>query len=384
MSDAVKVGFVPFSASPRGNVVVFCDETLKLGAVTRKALGRAADTVNRAAAVNQFFAIAVVTKDTNAQVSARWFDLPPPTREELASHPKADRHPRGYQGALVFGPAQVEPGQIFEQQFFIFAGPKEYQTLAKLGSQFENKLDLIMGYGGFFGFFSKALLLSMNALHDFLKLGYGWIIIVITIIIKVLFWPLTQASTKSMKRMAALQPQMKALQEKHKDDPAKMQRKLMEFMKENKVSPLGGCLPMLLQMPVFIGFFYMIRSAIELRGARFLWVCDLSQPDTLFYLPALGWPVNPLPLLMGATMLWQARLTPPSPGVDPLQQKMMKYMPLMFLFILYNFSAGLTLYWTVQNLLTIAQMKLTKTGTPTAPGAPRSAPAPTLPPKKKK
>jgi YidC/Oxa1 family membrane protein insertase len=223
----------------------------------------------------------------------------------------------------------------------------------------------------------------MNGLHR-MGLSYAMAIIVITIIIKVLFWPLTQASTRSMKRLAALQPQMKALQEKYKDDPAKMQRKLMEFMKENKVSPLGGCLPMLLQMPVFIGFFYMIRSAIELRGARFLWVCDLSQPDTLFYLPGLNVPVNPLPLLMGATMLWQARLTPPSPGVDPLQQKMMKYMPLMFLFILYNFSAGLTLYWTVQNLLTIAQMKLTKTDAASTSSSARNAPSPASPPKKKK
>ncbi|PYI81677.1 MAG: hypothetical protein DME26_19490, partial [Verrucomicrobia bacterium] len=176
----------------------------------------------------------------------------------------------------------------------------------------------------------------------------------------------------------------KAIQEKYKDDPTKMNRKLMEFMKENKVSPLGGCLPMLLQFPVFIGFYQMIRSAIELRGARFLWVCDLSKPDTLFFIPGVDFPVNPLPLLMGATILWQARLTPPSPGVDPLQQKMMKYMPLMFLFILYNFSAGLTLYWTVQNLLTIAQMKLTRTAPPPAQGAVRNLPTPATSPKKKK
>jgi YidC/Oxa1 family membrane protein insertase len=175
-----------------------------------------------------------------------------------------------------------------------------------------------------------------------------------------------------MKRMQALQPQMKALQEKYKDDPAKMNKKLMEFMKENKVSPMGGCLPMLLQIPVFIGFYTMIRSAIELRGVRFLWAQDLSRPDTVFVIPGLDWipffgvpgsglPINPLPLIMGATMLWQARMTPPSPGMDPAQQKIMKYMPMIFMVFLYNFSAGLTLYWTVQNLLTIAQMKLTKT-----------------------
>jgi YidC/Oxa1 family membrane protein insertase len=161
-----------------------------------------------------------------------------------------------------------------------------------------------------------------------------------------------------------------------------MNKKLMEFMREHKVSPLGGCMPMLLQMPVFIGFFYMIQSAIELRGAGFLWVADLSQPDTLFFIPGLNFPFNLLPLLMGATMLWQSHMTPPSPGMDPMQQKMMRYMPLMFLVFLYNFSAGLTLYWTVQNLLSIAQMKLTKTAQP-VPVAGAPAAGTMLPPKKR-
>jgi YidC/Oxa1 family membrane protein insertase len=150
---------------------------------------------------------------------------------------------------------------------------------------------------------------------------------------------------------------------------------------------------MLLQIPVFFGFYRMILSATELRGAPFLWACDLSKPDTIFVIPGLDFPVNPLPRLMGATMLWQASLTPPSPGMDPMQQKMMKYMPLLFLFILYNFSAGLTLYWTVQNLLTIAQTKLTKTAPATnaqalAPGKPPGRPPqpgrPTKQPKKRK
>jgi YidC/Oxa1 family membrane protein insertase len=185
-----------------------------------------------------------------------------------------------------------------------------------------------------------------------------------------------------MKRLQALQPQMAAIKEKYKDDPAKMNKKTMEFMKENKVSPLGGCLPMLLQIPVFFGFYQMIQSAIELRGARFLWVKDLSQPDTLFLIPGTGFPFNLLPLIMGVTMLWQARLTPPSPGMDPMQAKLMRYMPLMFLVILYNFSAGLALYWTVQNLLTIAQTKLTKTAT--APVVPVKAPVLTPHQKKRK
>src|SRR2546430_13133454 len=108
---------------------------------------------------------------------------------------------------------------------------------------------------------------------------------------------------------------------------------------------------MVLQIPVLIGFFTMVRSAIELRGASFLWACDLSKPDTLFFIPGLNFPFNPLPLLMGVTMLWQARLTPPSPGMDPMQQKMMKYMPLIFLFILYNYSAALRFFGLCKNFL---------------------------------
>ena len=229
-----------------------------------------------------------------------------------------------------------------------------------------------MGYSGFFGWFAKALLLSMNGVYTIVP-HYGAVIILITVIIKLLFWPLTQASTRSMKRMQLLQPQMKALQEKYKDDSVKMNKKLMEFMKENKVSPMGGCLPMVLQIPVFIGFYQMIRTAIELRGVHFLWAQDLSRPDTVFTIPGFDFPVNPLPLIMGVTMFYQARMTPPAPGMDPTQQKIMRYMPMMFMVFLYNFSAGLTLYWTVQNLLTIAQMKLTKTQagpTPATPVAP--------------
>lgn len=132
----------------------------------------------------------------------------------------------------------------------------------------------------------------------------------------------------------------------------------MEFMREQKVNPMAGCLPMVVQFPVFIGFYTMLQSCMELRGESFLWAHDLSQEDTVTYL--FGFPVNPLPIIMAVTMFWQARLTPPSPGMDPMQQKIMKYMPMMFVAILYRFSAALTLYWTVQNLLTILQTKLTK------------------------
>jgi YidC/Oxa1 family membrane protein insertase len=140
----------------------------------------------------------------------------------------------------------------------------------------------------------------------------------------------------------------------------KFTQKQWELYRKHKVSPMSGCLPMAIQMPVFIGFFTMIRSAIELRGAHFLWIADLSKPDTLFMIPGTAFPFNLLPLLMGGSMLWQSHLTPPSPGMDPAQAKMMRYMPLMFLVFLYNYSSGLALYWTVNNVLTIVQTKLTK------------------------
>ena len=344
------------------------------------------------AAHNQFFALAAMPQQPAQGLIIHRIDLPRPTGEEARLVATNAPTPQGYAAAMVYPALTLAPHQILERQIALYAGPKEYQTLARIGSQFNNNLDLVMSFG-WAGFVSKALLLGMNWLHSTMRFSYGWAIIAITIIIKAVFWPLTQASTRSMKRLQALQPQLNALKEKYKDDPVKMNKKTMEFMREHKVSPLGGCLPMLLQIPVFFGFFSMIQSAIELRGERFLWIPDLSQTDTLFLIPALGFipffgipgvglPFNLLPLIMGATMLWQAHLTPPSPGMDPTQQKIMRYMPLMFLAFLYNYSAGLTLYWTVQNLLTILQTYLTRTVPETA--APVKAPVLTPPQKKRK
>jgi len=339
---------------------------------------------------NQFFTLAAMPQQPALGMVIRRIDLPRPSGEEAQLVATNAPTPRGYAAAMVYPALTLAPKQTLERQIALYTGPKEYSTLARIANRFNNNLDLVMSFG-WAGFVSKALLLGMNTLHSALKMSYGWAIIAITVIIKAVFWPLTQASTRSMKRLQALQPQMNAIKEKYKDDPVKMNKKTMEFMKENKVSPLGGCLPMLLQIPVFFGFFSMIQSAIELRGASFLWIGDLAQTDTLFVIPGLGFipffgivgvglPFNLLPLIMGATMLWQAHLTPPSPGMDPTQQKIMRYMPLMFLAFLYNYSAGLTLYWTVQNLLTILQTKLTKT----APAATAPAKVPVLTPPTKK
>jgi YidC/Oxa1 family membrane protein insertase len=344
-----------------------------------------------AAAHNQFFALALMPQEPAEQVVARPIQLPRPTGDDARLVATNAPPPEGYETWLVYPAVTLAPGQSLQRQFTLFAGPKEYRTLASIAAHLNNHIDAVMGFGTIWGFFSKALLLAMNALHDGLRLSYGWTIVAITVIIKVVFWPLTAASTRSMKKMQALQPQLKAIQEKYKDDPMKVQRKTMELWKANKVNPMGGCLPMLIQMPIFIGFFTMIRSAIELRGASFLWIKDLSRPDTIFMLPGLGFvpfigkpgvglPFNLLPLIMGGTMLWQSHLSPPSPGMDPTQQKLMRYMPLIFLVFLYNYSAGMALYWTTNNLLTILQTKLTRT----RQAAATPAPVLTAPPKRRK
>jgi YidC/Oxa1 family membrane protein insertase len=326
-----------------------------------------------AAAHNQFFALIAMPKQPAQQIISRPVNLPLMATNQTAVA-------EGIQTALIYPAQTLAADQTVERQIVFFAGPKEYRTLARIGEEFGNRADLVMQFG-FFGFFAKALLSAMNWLHDATKLGYGWTIVLITVIIKIVFWPLTAASTRSMKKMQALAPEVKVLKEKYKDDPQKFTQKQMELWKKNKVSPMGGCLPMLIQTPIFIGFFTMIRSAIELRGAHFLWVADLSKPDTLFMIPGLNFPFNLLPLLMGGSMLWQSHLTPASPGMDPAQQKMMRFMPLLILLFLYNYSAGLALYWTVNNLLTIAQTKMTKASSAPVAG---TIPALTPPAKKKK
>jgi YidC/Oxa1 family membrane protein insertase len=310
-----------------------------------------------AAVHNQFFTLMAMPKEPAAQMVARPISLPQsPDVEPAPGAPP----PQGIQTALVYPAVTLAAHQTVERQIVFFAGPKEYRTLARIGEEFQNRADLVMQFGKFSGFFAKGLLLAMNWLHDVTRLGYGGTIVLITVLIKVVFWPLTAASTRSMKRMQVLAPEMKALKEKYKDDMQKFTQKQWELYRKHKVSPMSGCLPMAIQMPVFFGFFTMIRSAIELRGAHFLWIADLSKPDTLFMIPGTHFPFNLLPLLMGGAMLWQSHLQPPSPGMDPAQAKMMRYMPLMFLLFLYNYSSGLALYWTVNNVLTIVQTKLTK------------------------
>ena len=159
-----------------------------------------------------------------------------------------------------------------------------------------------------------------------------------------------------MKQMQALQPKMQELKEKYKDDPTRMNTELMKLYKDYGVNPFAGCLPMLIQIPIFFGFYTMLGSAVELRNSHFLWVHDLSQPDTVFHIA--GVPVNILPLLMAATMIVQMQLTPRSG--DPTQQRILLFMPLIFVVFTYNFASALALYYTVQNILSIVQLYVTR------------------------
>ncbi len=334
--------------------------------VPRTEYAAGASNVAWAAIHNRFFTMIAIPDRPADRVVVRDYALPRPSPADREADGRLNPDPRAYQASLVLAGGTVAPGQSLEQRFSFYAGPKEYFTLSRM----RLGLEAVMDFSGFTGFFAKALLLSLNGLHQFIP-SYGWAIVVLTILIKALFWPLTAISTRSMKRMQAIQPELQAIREKFKNDPAKVQEKTMECMKRHKVNPAAGCLPMLIQFPVFIGFFFMLRTAIELRGASFLWVPNLAEPDTLLTVPGLGWvpflgvagvglPFNLLPLLMGATSLWMSSLTPPSPQMDPVQQKMMKYMPVFFVAFLYNYSSGLTLYWTVQNLLSVLQTKITR------------------------
>jgi YidC/Oxa1 family membrane protein insertase len=290
---------------------------------------------------NQYFATIVSTPDQNG--AAVWSRRFPVTLDDTSSF--------GIEGALGMPGFALKPGETARQHFNLWIGPKQYTLLKKLG----NDEDEIMNFG-MFKVVSETLLSSMNWLHGKLWGSYAAAIIVLTLIIKTALWPMQNASTKSMKKMQALQPKMKELQAKYKDDPTRMNQETMKLYKEYGVNPVSGCLPMLVQLPIFFGFYSMLGTAIELRNSKFLWVKDLSQPDTVFHLA--GIPVNILPLCMAVTMLWQMSLTPKSG--DQSQQKIMMFMPLIFIFFCYNFASALALYWTVQNIFSIGQLYLTR------------------------
>jgi YidC/Oxa1 family membrane protein insertase len=256
----------------------------------------------------------------------------------------------GITGGLGTGPLTLAPGTSISRHYSIYAGPKDFTALGKLGEDQQKVMNF-----GMFHLVSEFLLWSMNGLKSLLG-NYAAAIIVLTILIKSALWPLQNKATSSMKRMQLLSPRMTELKEKYKDDPTKMNGELMKLYKQYGVNPFGGCLPMLVQIPIFFGFYSMLGSAIELRNSHFLWIHDLSQPDTITHV--MGFPVNLLPIIMAGTMLWQMAISPKSG--DAVQQRMMYFMPVIFLAFCYNYASGLALYWTTQNLFSIVQLYLTR------------------------
>jgi YidC/Oxa1 family membrane protein insertase len=212
--------------------------------------------------------------------------------------------------------------------------------------------------------FSKFVFWALVNLHKVIP-NYGIVLIVFALLVKIIVWPLTAKSYKSMKRMQKIQPLLKEKQEKYKDNPQKMQQEVMALYKEHKVNPMGGCWPTLLQMPLLYGLFIIFRSTIELRGQPFvLWINDLSMPDVLinlpFHIPLYGDHVALLPIIMAVSTYLQSRQT----VTDPNQKMMTTMMPVMFLFLFNNFPSGLTLYYTLFNLLSFVQQRFLKVATP--------------------
>ena len=296
--------------------------------------------------------------------------------EENACETKATE-PVGRATIAVQASPTIAPGQAWEGRVTLFVGPKEYDRLQALGLQ-----DAI-NFGGFpiprrYGglpmeWLGVPILLLMNWVYDYVG-NYGVAIILLTVLSKVLFYPLTVKSMRSMKAMQALQPQVNALRSKYKSDPQRLQRETMELYREHKVNPLGGCLPMIAQVPIFYALYLALSVSVELQNAGFLcfgrlfgvdlWICDLASQD----------PTYILPVLMGVTMFIQQKMTPVAG--DPRQAKMMLFMPFVFTFMFLNLPSGLVLYWTVSNILQIVQQWYMDRSHPSRPARePKQSPA---------
>ncbi|WP_435550022.1 membrane protein insertase YidC [Desulfobacterium sp. N47] len=252
---------------------------------------------------------------------------------------------------------EIRPGEQEEKEFKLYFGPKSLKLLGSLGYDLNKAVNF-----GWFDFLAKPVLYAMNFLYSFIP-NYGVVIILLTIFFKIIFWPLGSKSYKSMNEMKKIQPLLAELKEKYGNDKKRMNEELMGLYKTYKINPMGGCLPMVAQLPVFFAFYRMLYETIELRHAPFVfWIKDLSAPDRLFHFaftipfmePPYGIPV--LTIVMGATMFIQQKMAP-AVG-DPAQAKMMMFLPLVFTVIFINFSAGLVLYWLVNNVLSILQQNI--------------------------
>lgn len=298
---------------------------------------------------NQFFINIVRPLDdfANSWIDGRSIKMPESEHEDI----------EGVSGTISFPLAYLGPKSSKEFAFKIYAGPKDYAGLAELGHEQKKVMQF-----GVFWWISEPFSWVLNKLHGFLG-SYGLAIVVLTILVKLILWPLTAQATRSQKKMQSLQGPMSKLREKHKGNSQKLNQEMMKFYKEHKVNPFAGCWPILIQIPIFLGMFWMLRSAAELYGQSFLWASDLSEQDHVAQVQ--GFSLNVLPILMVITQWFQMKLNPMQMGPElsdaqRINAKMMRFMPFMFLIFLYFFSSALVLYWTVQNLMTILQTLITK------------------------
>jgi YidC/Oxa1 family membrane protein insertase len=308
------------------------------------------DPIQFAGVTNQFFA--TVIRPAEPYVGNVWAK---PTEVDL---PKGTKPVTSVRAGLQLPTATLNPGERKTLDFLVFIGPKDNTMLRKMDSVWGEGWGDVMQYG-WFSIVSRTLNFFLNTYHTLLdniakNWSWGIAIILLTITVRIVLWWPQAKSTHTMKRMSKLQPEMAKIKEKYADDPNKMNTETMGLYRKYGINPLGGCLPMFIQIPVFFGFYRMLQYAVELRGHSFLWVHDLSQPDTLAHLPFLGGiPLNLLPIVMAITSFLQMRMMPKTG--DSTQQKIMMFMPLMFFFFCYNFASALALYWTTQNIFSIGQ-----------------------------
>ncbi|MBL9132614.1 MAG: YidC/Oxa1 family insertase periplasmic-domain containing protein [Verrucomicrobiaceae bacterium] len=256
------------------------------------------------------------------------------------------------EAAMSLPTVDLAAGASVTEHYQMYLGPKEYHRLSKIGKQRHFAM-----YYGWFSWVSTFLVTVMRWMHGMTG-NWGVAVILLTIFVRLCIWPVHAKSMRTMKRMSLLGPMMKELQEKYKDNPQQQQMEVMKLYRDYGVNPLGGCLPLLLQFPIFIGLYSMLEYAAELRGHGLWWVKDLSAADTVTTLG--GFNINPLPIIMGLTMVAQMKLTPQPQSVDKMQQRFFMFMPLIFLWFSYDFASALSLYWSTQNLFSIAQTWIMK------------------------
>jgi YidC/Oxa1 family membrane protein insertase len=246
--------------------------------------------------------------------------------------------------------SKLEPigiGQEKTESLKLFVGPQQESVLESIAPG----LELVKDYG-WLTILAKPIFWLLEKIHGIVN-NWGWSIILLTVLIKLLFFPLSAASYKSMAKMKLVQPRLMEMKERFKGEPQKLNQAMMEMYRKEKINPLGGCLPVVVQIPVFIALYWVLLASVEMRGAPWLgWIQDLSQPDTLFGV-WFGAPIGLLPIIMAISMFIQVKLNPTPP--DPLQAKLMMYMPLIFSVMFFFFPSGLVLYWVVNNILSIAQ-----------------------------